>query len=157
MNDPKLPEAVKNFVFEVAQIKGLINEKPPKSFISHFLENVFKYYPGAKDKNIPVVDSKLSKIFIGFKNDLKEFSNNISYENVFNQYAVYTIHQGSGKWVDNPDVKIYDINLRKNDKYNLYPYCINYHFREDIQEVYLSLDVTWGYAHVFLEDTDRRI
>ena len=66
LNDPKLPDEVRNFVFEVAQIKGLINDKSLKPFISSFLENVFKYYPGAKAKGISVVDSKTFKDFHRF-------------------------------------------------------------------------------------------
>jgi len=153
LNDPKLPEDVRNFVFEVAQIKGLLDNKPFKPFISNFLENVFKYYPRAKTKGIPVVDSNLSKIFIGFKNDLKEFANKLPYGDTINKYETNSIHSGKGKWIDYPHVYIYDINLRKQDKYDSFPYFVKYVFSKDLQEVYLTLRLTWSYADLFLEDT----
>ena len=76
LNDPKLAEHVRDFILEVAQIKGLINNKP---FISSFLEKMFsKVFLELEQKNIPVKGSKLSQIFIDFRNDLKEFANNLS-------------------------------------------------------------------------------
>ena len=153
LNDPKLPEAVKNFVFEVAQIKGLTNEISPKFNITDFLENVFKNYPGARAKNIPIVGSNLSQTFLDFKNDLKEFANNVPYGNTFNEYETNSAHSGRGKWALYPNVYIYDVNLRKQDKYGSYPYLVRYGFSKDIQEVYLSLRINWSYPDLVLQDT----
>ena len=157
--NPKLPEKVKNFVFQVAKIKDLNNEdiKKPipaiKPWISNFLDNIFKSYLGAKSKGTPVVGSKISLIFINFKHELKEFANNLPNADNFNEYETYSVNSGRGKWVKNPNVYIYDVNLKKNDKYNSYPYLVSYNFSKDIQEVYLSLRMNWGYASLFLSDT----
>ena len=143
-------------ILNLVQIKGIINDnikKPSKPWISNFLENIFRIYPGTKSKSIPVVGSKLSEIFLGFKHDLKTFANNLPYNETPNPYETYSVHSVKGKWINYPKVYLYDINLRKNDKYESYPFLISYNFSEDIQEVYISLRMNWNYADLVLSDT----
>lgn len=150
LNDPNFPENVRDFIFEVARIKGSIYSS--KNWISDYINTVFRRYNGVKSRNEPVKGNKLSQTFLNFKNDLIQFASNLPHENIYNEYEGYSSHQVGGTWSNYPYVYIYDANLRKNDKYGLHPYTIYYYFSEDIQEVYLSLDVNWRYANQVLED-----
>ena len=114
---------------------------------------MFRNFYNARAKEVPVVGSKLSKAFIEFKNNLKEFANNQIYDNHKNTYETYAVSSGKGKWTNYPHVYIYDLNLRKNNKYKFYPYAIYYLFDDDIQEAYLSLNISWDYPNRFLTDT----
>jgi energy-coupling factor transporter ATP-binding protein EcfA2 len=147
-------ESLKSDLEEFLNLYELLVDKvTPNTWITDFLEKMFRSYYNARAKQEPVVGSKLSLAFIDFKNNLKDFSNNQFYNTHKNDYETYAVSSGRGKWTNYPQVYLYDSNVRKNNKYDFYPYSIHYFFDDTIQEAYLSLSVSWGYANKFLEDT----
>ena len=73
LNDPKLPENIRNFVVEVQKIKNLSYSN--KLDINLFLSKILRSYKGIRAKNEKVGGHPLSNVFNEFARNLKEFVN----------------------------------------------------------------------------------
>ncbi|MDP1551968.1 MAG: DUF3578 domain-containing protein, partial [Methanobacteriaceae archaeon] len=136
----------------VAFMHFLYKFYPPGSSIQieSFLKYVFKYYNGLKEQKKPVANSKASKVFRNFADDLKNYSEHIleKPKNVLSSKAIY--HTG-GTWVNSPYVWLDDLELR-NNKFNAPPFFVRYSFESERRTVHLMLKVNWSYAKHYLED-----
>ena len=124
LDDPKLPEDIKTFVFEVAQIKGLLNNK-----LKEFLEKIFKNYQSAKKEKF--LGNSLVRLI---QEDFPKYLENIIPNS--NDF-IFKGNAGKGNYTECPSVAILNKEITKGVGSG---YFVIYIFSKDTKHLYLSLN-----------------
>lgn len=144
LNDPKLPENVRNFVFEVSRIKGLIEESYN---IRDPLELIFSKLPTAQAKNETVTGHEVGEAFRNISKAFYEIAKSIHPEKEYNSRAYY---QTKGNWFKSP--YIYIENKTHKDIFGPWDqHFVGFWFNEDLDGVLICLSQSGVYAKNFLK------
>ena len=143
LDDPNFLVKLKEFVYEVQRIKDLSHSN--NLDISGFLYRILRNYKGIRAKNEKVGGHPLANIFNGFARNLKEFATSSELSQNSNGYHTKSVHFGNNKFVSGPYVYLEDDIIKG--------FYVGYMFREDMQGVYLALNL--GGGGTFVEEFEE--
>ncbi len=142
LDDPNFLLKLKEFVIDVQRIKEFSHSN--KLDINKFLSKILRKYKGIRAKDEKVGGHPLAEVFNEFARNLKEFANSNEFSGQ-SEYYTKSVHFGNNKFVRNPYVYI-EYSIIKG-------FYVGYMFREDMQGVYLALNL--GGAGTFNEEYEK--
>jgi len=137
LNEPKLAENVRNFVYDVAEMKGIISD------IKTSLETIFLKLPLAKKKDEKPKRHEVGRAFLDIKDAILKIAKSIHPEIDYNSIAYYQAH---GSWSKVPPY-VYIEDKAHKDKFGHWDqHFVGFWFTDDLEGVYLSLLQSQNYA-----------